>query len=97
MKHAENTLRTSPFLNKLICTRTILDNVEVVGVLMLHDNELKYRCGGQTDLLKTFGIEQKRVDALKEWFGIFLTDEEERGIEGLVTELKPTWQQTLPT
>ena len=43
---------------------------------------------GKTEHLRTCKTEEERVRALEDVFGLRLTDEERRGIEGMVTELK---------
>ncbi|KAF2231461.1 cysteine proteinase [Viridothelium virens] len=60
----------------------------ISGKLMLVDDTIKQNTGGRTEVLKTCKTEQERIDALKEWFGIILTEEQKRGIIGWNTELK---------
>ncbi|KAI9732674.1 MAG: DUF1279 super [Cirrosporium novae-zelandiae] len=60
---------------------------EIYGKIMLVNNEVKQNLGGKTILVKTCTTEEERVEALKEYFGILLTDEEREGIRGMSTEL----------
>ncbi|KAL9092161.1 MAG: hypothetical protein Q9165_004594 [Trypethelium subeluteriae] len=61
---------------------------QISGKLMLVDDTLKQNTGGRTEVLKVCKTEQERIDALKEWFGIILTEEQKQGISGWNTELK---------
>ncbi len=59
----------------------------ITGKLMLVNDTVKRNLGGKTEVVKVCRDEAERVDALNEWFGIGLSDEERRGIKGAVTEL----------
>ena len=88
MNHATSTMRTSWFTTSVVCSRTIVESDEVVGSVILQDKELKMRRDGETKVLVKFETELQRVKALTDWYGISLTEDEHRGIKGLVTELK---------
>jgi arylamine N-acetyltransferase len=60
----------------------------IVGKLMLVNGTLKRNITGRTEMIKKCKNEAERIEVLKEWFGITLTEEEERGIGGLITELR---------
>lgn len=60
---------------------------DVAGVLILLDKELKWRIRGKSEQLAVFKNEKERIDALKEWFGIEMLEEERLGIRGMVTDL----------
>ncbi|PSK43676.1 hypothetical protein B9Z65_7190 [Elsinoe australis] len=62
--------------------------VEVVGKMMLADGVVKMNMGGKTEVVKVCRTEAERIGALKEHFGIWLTDEEREGIRGFETELR---------
>ncbi|KAF2429999.1 putative N-acetyltransferase family protein [Tothia fuscella] len=80
--------RRSFFTWKIICVRTTLNEQEdVEGVLILVDKSLKRRIMGKTEVLATFENESQRVNALKGWFGIEMTEDEKVGIRGMVTYL----------
>ena len=80
--------RTSWFTYKIVVVKKILEEGEVVGTLMLVGGDLKRRVKGRTEELKVCKIEEDRVQALEEWFGIKLGDDERAGIRGMVTELR---------
>lgn len=56
--------------------------------LMLVNGTLKRNLGGKTEVVKVCRTEEERVMVLRKWFHITLTDEEQAGIKGKVTELK---------
>lgn len=61
---------------------------KIVGKLMLNNGHVKRNMGGKTEVIRVCGTEEERVQALKEYFGIDLTDEEVRAISGWKTELR---------
>lgn len=63
-------------------------SVEVVGKVMLADGVLKENTGGKTRVLKECRTEEERVEVLRKYFDIHLTDEQREGIAGFETELK---------
>lgn len=84
--------RTSWFTYRVVCVQTILEETsdgqeDVVGVLILSDRTLKRRIRGKSEQVAVFTNEKERLDALKEWFGIELLEEERLGIRGMVTDL----------
>jgi arylamine N-acetyltransferase len=60
---------------------------EIYGKAMLIDGVVKLNTGGRTSVAKVCKTEQERIEALKEYFGITLTEEQKEGIRGRVTEL----------
>lgn len=66
----------------------IYDEVSVVGKIMLADDVVKRNMGGKTELVKQCKTEKERIEALEEYFGIHVTDEEQHGIKGFETELR---------
>ncbi|KAM3072365.1 hypothetical protein ACMFMG_009174 [Clarireedia jacksonii] len=88
MKGGTTFNRNSWFTWRIVVTRTVLDDSEnVVGTVILVNNFLKRRIKGKTEHIATFTCEAERVEALKEWFGIELTEDELCGIKGMVTDL----------
>lgn len=61
---------------------------EIFGKRMLVDGVVKENVGGRTEVVKVCADERERVEALREWFGIVLTEEEVKGIRRWRTELK---------
>ena len=80
--------RTSWFTYKIVVIKMILEEGEIVGTLMLVGGDLKRRIKGETEDLKACKTEEDRVQALEEWFGLKLGDDERAGIRGMVTELR---------
>jgi arylamine N-acetyltransferase len=78
------------FVQVVLCVKTLLndDSKDAEGVLIMFKNEVKRRIGGMVEVVETLRSELDRVRALEKWFGIVLTEEERKGIIGLVTELK---------
>jgi arylamine N-acetyltransferase len=89
MKNGTSFNRKSWFTYRIVCVRTILanDTEDVVGCVMLVNNSLKRRVMGKTEQLGTFKNENERIEALKEWFGIEMNEEDRLGIKGMVTDL----------
>jgi arylamine N-acetyltransferase len=84
--------RKSWFTYRVVCVRTILEETsdgreDVVGALILSNNTLKRRIRGKSEQMAVFKNEHQRIDALKEWFGIEMLEEERGGIRGMVTDL----------
>lgn len=60
---------------------------KIVGKRMLLNGEVKQNMGGKTQLVKVCGSESERVEVLREFFGITLTEEEIGGVRGRNVEL----------
>jgi arylamine N-acetyltransferase len=78
--------RRSWFTYGIIVVKMIMENETLIGTLILDGEVVKRRIRGSTEkwICKT---EDERVEALKTWFKIELTQDERAGIRGLVTEL----------
>lgn len=61
---------------------------EIYGKRMMIDDVIKENLGGKTVVVQTCTTEAERVQAIREWFGIELTDEERVAIKGHWSELK---------
>lgn len=59
----------------------------VYGKRMLSGTVVKENLGGRTRVVEVCGSEGERVEALRKWFGITLTEEETGGIRGWQTEI----------
>lgn len=79
--------RISWFTHRIVVVKMIMEEGEIVGTLMLVGGDLKRRIKGGTEDLKACKTEEDRVQALEEWFGIKVRDDERAGIRGMVTEL----------
>ena len=64
------------------------NNEEIYGKRILIRDTFKENLGGQTDIVQVCRTEDERVQGLKRWFDMELTDDERRAIEGRPTELK---------
>jgi hypothetical protein len=73
----------------VVSIRTILDGEteDVTGCLILINGSLVRRISGKTEHLASFINQGERVAALKKWFGIEMSDEDQNRIRGLVTDL----------
>lgn len=60
----------------------------IAGKIMLVDGVVKRNLGGRTEVLRFCKTESERIQALREFFGIELTDEQKEGIRGFKTELR---------
>jgi arylamine N-acetyltransferase len=60
----------------------------ICGKRMLVDGVVKENLGGRTKVVRECRSEEERVAALREYFGITLTEEQIEGIRGYVTELR---------
>ncbi|KAL6856404.1 arylamine N-acetyltransferase 2 [Trichoderma novae-zelandiae] len=56
--------------------------ISIVGKVMLVNNVIKLNMGGKTERILQFTSEKQRLNALCEYFGISLMDEERRSIDG---------------
>ncbi|OBT66902.1 hypothetical protein VE03_04221 [Pseudogymnoascus sp. 23342-1-I1] len=62
---------------------------EIFGKRMLVNELIKENLGGKTRIVQECRTEEERVQALREWFGVELTEEERLAIKGHITEVKP--------
>ena len=61
---------------------------EIYGKRMLLHSVVKENLGGKTKVVQECRTEAERIEALKTWFEIYLSDEEVESIRGWHTELK---------
>jgi arylamine N-acetyltransferase len=83
-------LPQSFFTQTVLCVKPLLnaESGNLVGVLYLHQDEVRRRVGEETCLVEKLKTEEERIKALEKFFGIVMTEEEKRGIRYLATELK---------
>lgn len=90
--------KRSWFTFSVVCVKMLLgkasqtegkedDEDVIVGDVTLFNHEVKRRLYGKAEVVETLETEEQRVQALKKWFGITLTDAERDGIKGLPTAL----------
>lgn len=63
------------------------DAEDIYGKVMLVDGTLKINRGGKTEIVATAQTEQERIQILREYFLLELTQEQQDGIKGFATEL----------
>ncbi len=82
--------RRSFFTYSILMAKMLMsDEGRLIGAVTLNDGrEAKKRIGSEVVERRVCNSEKERLQLLKDWFGIRLTEEEERGIKGTVTELK---------
>ncbi|KAL8645625.1 MAG: hypothetical protein Q9210_006602 [Variospora velana] len=80
--------RRSFFTYSILMAKMIMEDGKLVGSVTMKEGEAKKRVGNGAVETKTCKSEKERLEVFKEWFGIRLTQEEERGIRGTVAELK---------
>lgn len=94
MNFKTSQARTSFFTYQIVCVKYIMGEANehgekaIVGAMILNGNEVKRRIAGKSEHVMTCGTEAERVAALKEYFDIDLSVEEQKGIKGMVTEIK---------
>lgn len=90
MSYATSTRKESVFTQKIIVVKFLLseDGGDVVGRVSLEGARFKRKIGSETAKLRVCSDERERVEELREWFGIEITEEERQEIKGTDTELK---------
>lgn len=75
---------------QLLCLKFILDREREVisGKVMIIDNHVKANHGGRTEILEVLHSEQQRVEALKKYCGVTLTEGEVAAMKGYSTEIR---------
>lgn len=74
--------------HQVLAVRFLREGSEIVGKVMLADGVIKRNMGGKTQVVQECKTEAERIDALKRYFGIRLTEEQIGGIKGTRTELE---------
>ncbi|KAK7702731.1 hypothetical protein SLS57_011230 [Botryosphaeria dothidea] len=77
----------TPFVVKFLHRGGEDGTVEIYGKLMLVGGDVKENLGGKTRVIQSCASESERMKALKQWFGMSFTEEEQAGIKGRVSEL----------
>jgi hypothetical protein len=87
MHHFASTSPASFQTTTVLVIKFLRRREDTYGKLMLVNGELKGNTGEKTESVKKCETEGERVEAMRECFGIELTEEEREGIRGMVTEL----------
>lgn len=64
------------------------DSKKLSGTVLLIRDQLKFRFGQKRELVRSIGTEVERISTLEKDFGISLTQDECRAIQGFISELK---------
>jgi arylamine N-acetyltransferase len=70
----------SYMISTVVAVRFLHHDYQIYGKRMLVNDQVKENAGGKTQTLKELFTEQQRIQALKEDFGVTLTEEEQRAI-----------------
>ncbi|KAI4129771.1 MAG: hypothetical protein LQ338_002081 [Usnochroma carphineum] len=85
--------RRSFFTYSIMMAKMIMEDGRLVGAVTMKDAEAKKRIGKEVVETRVCKSEQERLQVMREWFGIRLTQEEERAIRGTVAELRDTTRE----
>ena len=74
---------------KVMCSKTIFDETtdEIVGVWTLLDRTFKKRIHDRSEVLVECKNDAERLEIFKTYFGIVLSEKDQAGIKGTVTDL----------
>lgn len=81
------TSTNSHQVHTVLIVRFLREGSEIVGKVMLVNGTVKKNLGGKTEVVFKAKTEEERVEALRIYFGITLTDLERSAIHGRSTEL----------
>ena len=72
------------FTYSIVCMKMLLseDEEKIVGNLTLFNDAVVKQVGAEREILRRLGTEEERVVALREVFGVELTEEEKGGMKG---------------
>jgi len=92
MNYFSSTHRQSFFTFKIVCSKALLSESgdEIVGEVVMNDNEVHRNVGGKKETLEKLRTEPQRIEALRKYFGIQLGEAAAAGIRGMVSELRTT-------
>ncbi|KAK4185775.1 hypothetical protein QBC35DRAFT_388802 [Podospora australis] len=78
------------FVQSVMCMKTILDEHKnaPMGKIILHRDYVKRVMEGKAEIIKKLHSEKERIQALADYFDITLTEQEQKGIRGLASELR---------
>jgi arylamine N-acetyltransferase len=89
MNYFTSTSMRTFFTRVIVGVKKLLgDDGELAGVLILGNNDIRWRIHGKVERVISFDSEDDRVKALEEHFGIKLSAGERDGIQGLPSEIK---------
>ncbi|KAK5174062.1 uncharacterized protein LTR77_001142 [Saxophila tyrrhenica] len=70
------------FVYSVVCMKMLLDEAKekIVGNITLFNDKVTRNVGAEREVLRELKTEQERIDALREYFNVELTEEEKEGI-----------------
>ena len=72
---------------RLIVLKMLVKDDKIIGTLSLVGGELKKKVAERSEVLVSCRTEGERIEVLRKWFGVVLSDEEKKGIRGLASAL----------
>lgn len=88
MNHYTSTSRTSFFTYKILVVKVFMgEDGDVGGMYIMSDGKVKKRANGVAEDIVACKSEEERVRALKEHFGIELSEVEKGAITGMVSQI----------
>ncbi|KAK5111077.1 hypothetical protein LTR85_012271 [Meristemomyces frigidus] len=89
MNFFANTHRTCYFTHKVLASKYLLEegSGRLTGNVVLYENSVHLCLGGTKELLATLNTEQERIDALRHFLGITLSESQRAGIKGMCAEI----------
>lgn len=90
MNYFVSTSHKTFFTRTVVVEKKIMEDGELVGQLIMGNEDLKWRIRGKKEREIQFQSENDRVKALEEYFGIVLGPVERESVRGLASELKGT-------
>jgi len=88
MNHYTSTSRTSFFTYKLLVVKVFMgEDGEVGEMYIMSEVQVKKRAGGVAEDVMSCKSDEERVHALRKYFGIELSEIEQRAIEGMVSQI----------
>lgn len=99
MNLSTSTSKRVFFTYTVIASKMITDEEsgEIVGIVALEGARVKRRVHGVTEELLMCANESERVAALEKWFGIVLSEKEQKGILRTVTALPVDGKSSTPS
>lgn len=72
---------------KLLVVMFLREGDQVYGKLVLDHDKVKKNVGGKNEIIEECNTEKERIQALRHHFGVELTEDEQSGIRGKISEL----------
>ncbi|KAK6543775.1 N-terminal acetyltransferase [Orbilia ellipsospora] len=76
------------FVDNILCARVIREGNKVVGRYTMFNGQIKKRLNFEVEDLPELGSEEERVKALRDYWGIELSEEDQAAIRGQAPEIR---------